>query len=72
VLPSADVVVSGGCLPSGANGCTISVISGAHSSGCGLWLALDDGSSCVTLNEAVMLSHVLRCSPMGAGKALLV
>jgi hypothetical protein len=72
VLPSADVVVNGGCLPSGAGGCSTSVISGAHTSGCGLWLVLEDGSSCVTLDEAVMLSHVMRCSPLGGGKALLV
>lgn len=34
---------------------------------CGPWVLLDDGCSLVSLNEAVMLSHVMRFGPYGTG-----
>jgi hypothetical protein len=36
----------------------------------GPWVHADDGCSLLSLSEAVMLSHVLRCGPLGTGLVL--
>lgn len=65
------VVATGSSLPSRAAGCgcSRSVVSGKTLTGSAVRL-LDDGASVVSMNEAVMLSHVLRKGPNGTRKRL--
>lgn len=37
---------------------------------CGPWAFADDGCSVLSLDEAVMLSHVMRVGPYGTGLVL--
>lgn len=68
---ATTVVVSNSSLPHRPPPMTVkrSAVSGQLLS-CGPWAFADDGCSVLSLDEAVMLSHVMRVGPYGTGLVL--
>lgn len=67
-----EVRIQGSNIPSGASreAGLISCVSGVHIQG--PYVVLEDGSSRMSMSEAVMLSHVMSFSPLCTGKWLMV